>query len=137
MDAFFQKLSDWIQKLWRSKGPNRPPVEPEGARVHRVFEPGKPRFQLRRGEEGLSVFDANKVRADEIIPFFRPGSRIITRETQWIESFGLRIVPTPGAPELPRHLRESHAVILPALGMTRKQFKHALQSLEQAARAEA
>jgi hypothetical protein len=29
--------------------------------LHRVFEDGKPKFQLRKGEEGLSVFDADEL----------------------------------------------------------------------------
>jgi hypothetical protein len=60
--------------------------------VHRVFEPTKPRFQLRPGEEGLSVFDAQSVNPEDVLPHFRPGSQITTQEIQSIESQGLKVV---------------------------------------------
>ncbi len=49
-----------------------------------------------------------------------------------VESFGLRVVATPGDPALPRLLQEHHLDIQPGEGMTRKQFKQALKALEQA-----
>ena len=100
--------------------------------IHRVYNAGKPRFQLRQGEEGLSVFDANNVTPAEILPSFRPGSLVTTHEISTIESFGLSVVPTPGDPTLPLRLRESHMEIRASEGMTRKQFKAALRSLERA-----
>ena len=49
--------------------------------VLRVTEPGHPTFQLRKGEEGLSVFDpvavAPPLTTVEILENFRPGSFVI------------------------------------------------------------
>ena len=53
--------------------------------VHRVFEDAKPKFQLRKGEEGLSVCDADKLLEEEILPNFRPGSRLTTQQRELIE----------------------------------------------------
>jgi hypothetical protein len=100
--------------------------------IHRVYNAGKPRFQLRQGEEGLSVFDATNVTPAQILSSFRLGSLVTTVGTSMIESFGLRVVRTPGDPTLPRLLQDNHMEIRPVAGMTRKQFKAALRSLEQA-----
>jgi hypothetical protein len=91
-----------------------------------------PRFQLRQGEEGLSAFDAEKVTPADILPSFRPGSLITTQEISTIEAFGLIVLKTPGDPKLPQLLQDNHMEIRPGDGMTRKQFKAALQALEQA-----
>jgi len=136
MKALVRDCLDWInQLLGRRHGPEasgRPHEKP--VRVHRVFEKGKPRFQLRQGEEGVSVFDARKVKPEDILPSFREGSLVTTQDTETIESFGLQVVKTPGDPRLPRLLQENHAVILAGNGMTRKQFKQALKALEDATR---
>ena len=100
--------------------------------VHRVYQPGKPRFQLRQGEEGISLFDAELVTPAEILPHYRPGSRVTTQEIATIESFGLKVVETPGDPGLPDLLRNNHLEIRPGDAMTRKQFKATLKALEQA-----
>ena len=97
-----------------------------------MYNAGKPRFQLRQGEESLSTFDADKVTPVDILPSFRPGSLITTQEISKIESFGLSVVQTPGDPMLPQLLRDNHMEIRPAAGMTRNQFKAALRALEQA-----
>lgn len=51
--------------------------------VVRVDEPGRPSFQLRRGEEGLSVFDPDSVHPPlteaEILEAFRPGNVVVVR----------------------------------------------------------
>ena len=98
--------------------------------IHRVYNAGKPRFQLRRGEEGLSAFDADNLTPAEILPSFRSGSLITTLEIPTIEGFGLCVVSTPGDPSLPRSLRDNHMEIRPGDGMSRKQFKAALRDLE-------
>jgi hypothetical protein len=102
--------------------------------VVRVTEPGKPPFQLRKGEEGISVFDLEAVHPtlteDEILDSFRPGSQAIARSVVEIEQNGLRVVPILGAGPLPLRLREAHAEIHPGPGMTRAQFKQALKELE-------
>ena len=103
-----------------------------GPSIHRVYNAGKPRFQLRQGEEGLSVFDADKVTPADILPSFRPDSLVTTHEISTIESFGLSVVRTAGNPALPRLLQENHMEIRPIEGLTRKQFKEALRRLEQA-----
>ena len=53
--------------------------------VHRVTERGKPGFQLRKGEEGLSVFDATKAGEEGMRSHFREGSEIRTRTILEIE----------------------------------------------------
>jgi hypothetical protein len=100
----------------------------------RVSEPGKPGFQLRKNEEGLSVFDTEAVDPsltdDEILDAFRTQSRLIFRSRQEIEAKDLTIVPIPGSAALPLRLREAHAEIRRGPNMTRGQFKKALQELE-------
>ena len=99
--------------------------------VHRVYNAGKPRFQLRQGEEAISVFDAEKLTPVDILPSFRLGSLIATPAISTIESLGLIVVPTPGDPKLPQWLQDNHMDIRPGDGMTRNQFKAALRALEQ------
>jgi hypothetical protein len=98
--------------------------------VHRVYNAGKPRFQLRQGEEAISVFDAEKLTPADILPSFRPGSLIATQAISTIESFGLIVVHTPGDPKLPKLLQDNHMDIRPGDGMTRNQFKAAPKALE-------
>ena len=102
--------------------------------VVRVAEPGRPAFQLRKGEEGLSLFDPDLVdpplTESEILEVFRPGSIVVARSTVAVESKGLRIVPIPGAEPLPPRMRAAHIEIRPGVGMTRAEFKQALKELE-------
>lgn len=100
--------------------------------VPRAYNAGKPRFQLRQGEEGLLAFDAEKVTPADILPSFRPGSLITTQEIATIESFGLTVIHTPGDPALPQLLQDNHMEARPGDGMSRQQFKAALRALEQA-----
>jgi hypothetical protein len=89
---------------------------------------------LRPGEDGISVFDREAVDPplsdDEIAAHFRPGSRIVIKSIETIAAVGLRVTPIPGADTLPVRLQLAHAEIQPGQGMTRKQFKDALRSLE-------
>jgi len=105
-----------------------------GEEYIRVGEPGKPFFQLRPGEEGISVFDPYAVNpplsADEVLQSFRPGSVVVIRSRMTIVAAGLKVVPAPGAGHLPVRLRDAHAEIQPGPGMTRPLFKRALRSLE-------
>jgi len=100
----------------------------------RVATPGRPAFQLRKGEEGLSVFDLDAVDPPlteaEILSCFRPGSRVVVRSVSEIEGGGLTVIPVPGAAPLPSRLRDAHAEIRPGPGMPRDRFKQALQELE-------
>ena len=100
----------------------------------RVTETGKPGFQLRKGEEGLSVFDTEAVEpplADaEILEAFRADSQLISRSRDEIEAKGLVVVPVPGSASLPSRLCNAHAEIRFGSGMTRGQFKKALQEIE-------
>ncbi len=100
----------------------------------RVSEPGKPAFQLRKGEEGLSVFDTEGVEpsltADEILAAFRPGSQAVSRSREEIEAVELIIVPMAGSTSLPPRLRDAHVEIRRRPTMTRNEFKNALQELE-------
>jgi len=98
--------------------------------VHRVVTPGKPQFQLRQGETGLSVFDASKVGPEDILPHFREGSQIVTRPVSEIKAQGLTVGPTPGDAGLPQHLQDAHMEIGPGSDMTRNQFKQAIKKLE-------
>jgi 2-iminoacetate synthase ThiH len=102
--------------------------------VVRVAEPGKPAFQLRKGEEGISVFDLQAVKPPlteaEILDGFRVGNQTIVRSVAEIEQKGLQVVPIPGAEPLPERLRQAHAEIRPSPGMTRGQFKQILKELE-------
>jgi len=98
--------------------------------VLRVVEPGKPQFQLRQGEQGLSVFDAGRVGPDDILPSFREGSQAVSRGVVEIEGCGLSVVCSPGNATLPKILQDAHLEIRPGEGMTRKQFKKALKGLE-------
>jgi hypothetical protein len=103
--------------------------------VVRVVAPGRPAFQLRKGEEGLSVFDPGAVDPpltdSEILSGFRPGSQAVVRSVQEIEGKGLLVIPVPGAAPLPPRLRDAHAEIRPGPGMTRDRFKQALKELEE------
>ncbi|MBI3823278.1 MAG: hypothetical protein HY289_11465 [Planctomycetes bacterium] len=100
----------------------------------RVAEPGRPSFQLRKNEEGLSVFDSDAVdpplSGDEILDAFRADSLLVSRSRQGVEAKGLTIVKIEGSAVLPARLREAHAEIRRGLNMTRAQFKKALQELE-------
>ena len=111
--------------------------------VHRVFEEGNPKFQLRPGEEGLSVFDANAVGPEDVLPHFREGSLLTTRQIAEIEKRNLQVLSTPGHESLPQHLIDAHMEIRPSVEMIqeaaaqglsqkalRKRFKKALKELE-------
>lgn len=102
--------------------------------VVRVGSAGQPAFQLRRGEEGLSVFDPDAVdpplTEDELLDAFRPGSVLLYRTADQITALGLEVVPTDGADTLPLRLRLVHAEIRPGRGMARPAYKTALKGLE-------
>jgi hypothetical protein len=101
--------------------------------ILRVTEPGRPAFQLRKGEEGISVFVLEAADPPltevEILAAFRPGSQSILLDQSEVESKGLAVVSVPGANSLPERLREAHAELRPGAQMTRAQFKQALQEL--------
>ena len=102
--------------------------------VIRVAELGRPAFQLRKGEERLSVFLLGAVDPPldeaEVLGSFRQGSFAVIRSIAEIEGKGLRVVSDPGPESLPARLQSSHAVILPGPEMTRSVFKQALKELE-------
>lgn len=108
--------------------------EPTVAVVARVGVPGLPAFQLRKGEEGLSVFDPAAVdpplTEGEILGAFRPGSVVLYRTVARLAGLGLELRPTEGADTLPDRLRAAHQEIRPGPGMTRTVFKTALKELE-------
>src|SRR5260370_12843814 len=70
--------------------------------VVRVVTPGKPKFQLRPDERGISVFDPQAVspplREAEILGAFRLGSQTVRRSRAEIEAKGLRAIPLPRDP---------------------------------------
>lgn len=102
--------------------------------VVRVTEGDRPAFQLRPGEEGISVFQPGLVDPSltetEVLDAFRPGSRLVTRSIAEVEAKGLSVVPTLGVPPLPERLQYAHAEIRAGASMTRKEFKQALKELE-------
>lgn len=109
--------------------------EPTVAVVARVGTSGAPAFQLRKGEERLSVFDPAGVEpplAEEEIPdAFRPGSVVVYRTVAEITGHGLTLAPTEGADTLPERLRTAHREIRPGPAMTRNQLKAAPRELEE------
>jgi hypothetical protein len=113
------------------------PTLPESAAetVVRVGMPGTSAFVLRKGEEGLSVFDPRAVESpvtdDEILDAFRPGSILVERSGERIAALGLVIVATEGAATLPDRVRAAHREIRPGAGMSRPAFKAALKMLEE------
>jgi hypothetical protein len=113
----------------RSTSPSPPPRV-----VVRIVTPGDPKFQLRKGEAGISVFDPQAVSPQlteaEVVSGFRPGSVAVTRSVDDIEAKGLQVVAVLGASTLPPRLQQAHAEIVPGPGMTRAQFKNALKGLE-------
>ena len=102
--------------------------------VLRVASPGQPAFQLRKGEQGLSVFRIGAVEPpltdDEILGAFRPGSIVVHRSGSQIAAMGLQLVSSPGAPFLPDRLQAAHEEIRPGDGMDRATFKEKLRDLE-------
>ena len=108
--------------------------EQKFAVVVRVASPDRPAFQLRKGEEGISVFDPDAVQPplndEEILEAFRPGSVVVYRTRAQIEELGLRVVAVEGAETLPERLCECHREIQQAGSMERPQFKNALRELE-------
>src|SRR5262245_10867688 len=102
--------------------------------IVRVAIPDHPAFQLRKGEEGISVFEVTAIEpaltVEEILESFRSGSHSVTRSVADIEAKGLQVVPVEGAELLPERLRRAHREIRPGPGMNREQFKRALRELE-------
>jgi hypothetical protein len=100
----------------------------------RVFTPGNRKFQLRKGELGISVFDPGAVNPPltetEILASFRPGSQSVSRTEAEIHAQGLTIISVPGGSQLPYRLQMAHVEIQAGLGMKRDQFKAALKRLE-------
>src|SRR5947209_10083697 len=105
-----------------------------GEQFIRVGEPGRPFFQLRPGEQGVSVFDPYLVDPpltdDEVLQSFRLGSAVVVKSMDDLAAAGLTAVSLPGAASLPQRLRHAHMEIHPGPGMSRARFKQALRSLE-------
>lgn len=102
--------------------------------VLRVASPVHPAFQLRKGEEGLSVFVPSAIEPplthEEVLEAFRPGSYILERSSEEIEKLGLLLVEMLGHESLPDRLRAAHYEITPSGDMDRRAFKAALGNLE-------
>ena len=102
--------------------------------VVRVADPGHPAFQLRKGEEGLSVFDPVAVvpplTTAEILEQLPTRKPVVVCSREEIAAQGLDVVPVPGGEPLPPRLRDAHAEIRPRAGMARAEFKQALKELE-------
>jgi hypothetical protein len=99
----------------------------------RVVEPGRSAYQLRKGEEGISVFDTEALEPaltqSEVLEGFRHGSQTVSCSRAEVESRGLVIVPIKGADSLPGRLREAHAEFRKGPEMSRGQFKQLLKEL--------
>jgi len=110
------------------------PKYPQGGQkpewVKRVYVNGYPQYQLRQGEEGLSIFDA-KISDADILGKFRSGSMIEIKRTDEIESKGLIVLQTHGdcAHFQNDELEDNHCEIRPGPGMNRSQFKVTLKTL--------
>jgi hypothetical protein len=102
--------------------------------IVRVFTPGQPAFQLRKGEEGVSVFDLEAVDPPltefEVLDAFRSGSQILSKTSEEIEALGLELVVVAGTEPLSLRLQTAHREIRPGRNMTRQSFKQALRELE-------
>ena len=100
----------------------------------RISEPGKPAFQWRKGEHGISVFDRDGIDPplgdEELLEVFREGRVLVERTTQDIEAHGLIVVPISGAPSLPVRRQTAHAEIRCSSGMARNEFQKRLTELE-------
>lgn len=109
-------------------------AEPVVAVIVRIGTPGLPAFQLRKGEEGLSVFDPAAVdpplTEEELLDAFRAGSTLVYRPVSQITSLGLELVPVEGAAALPERVRTAHREIRPGSGLGRPAFKERLKELE-------
>ncbi|REJ90508.1 MAG: hypothetical protein DWQ34_17155 [Planctomycetota bacterium] len=99
----------------------------------RVTAPDRHPFQLRRGEEGVSVFDTDGVAPElttaEILAAFRPGSGYVELTREDVEAVGLEVVAVPGGTTLPERLQIAHREIRPPTDMSRSQFKALLRNL--------
>jgi hypothetical protein len=100
----------------------------------RVVLPGQRPFQLRKDEEGLSLFDVDladpPLDESEILQCFREGSMLKFIRREDIEQAGLSVLTIRGEEILPERLQAAHVEIHPGPGMTRKAFKQALKELE-------
>lgn len=108
--------------------------EPSVAFLMRVASPDRLAFQLRKGEQGLSVFDPDgsepPLTEEEILDAFCLGSVVVYRTHTQIKGLGLEIVICEGAEMLPERLRVAHREIRPRAGMNRSSFKTAIKELE-------
>jgi hypothetical protein len=118
------------EKCAKCGKPKYPESGQKPALVKRVYESGKPQYQLRQGEEGLSIFDA-KISDVAILAKFRAGADIDTKSVDEIEGKGLTVVQTHGDCEYLQNdeLEDNHWEIRPGPGMARSQFKAALKTL--------
>ncbi len=102
--------------------------------VIRVAQLGKRAFQLRSGEQGISVFVSVLVdpplTESEVLDGFRPGSIAVIRADDDILTKGLVIVPVPGTGPLPDRFKQAHPEIRAGSKMSRTEFKRVLEELE-------
>jgi hypothetical protein len=101
------------------------------ASVIRVAEVGKAAFALRKGEEGLSVFDPHAVEPpledEEVLNAFRPGCHLLHRFLSVIVNLGLEVLVVQGAASLPTRLQDAHREIRPEPQMDRAAFQEVAQ----------
>ena len=105
-------------------------TDPKPQEVSRVYEDGKPKYQLASGEEGLSVFGGMSADAVMGAASWRPGSKVETKSVADIEAQGLTVVQTHGDCDfLNGEAQDKHWEIQPSPGDSRNDFKKKLTTL--------
>lgn len=105
-------------------------IAPKPEEVSRVVEEGQPKYQLKSGEEGLSVFAGMSDTAILGAAAWREGSSVETKKVSDIEAAELTLVQTHGDCDfLNEDGQDKHWEIRMAEGDTRNEFKAKLKSL--------
>lgn len=111
-------------------GKNKKGSDEKPETVSRVVEEGQPKYQLKSGEEGLSVF-AN-MSDQEVMDSanWRDGSSIDKKSVADLEDKGLTVEQTHGDCDfLDDKGQDNHFEIRPGQGMTRNEFKKIIKEL--------
>lgn len=101
--------------------------------LSRVATPGKKAFELRQGENGISVFHQKgldpHISDAELLEEFREDSRIVKISYKDLIRMGFTVEWVEGDEALPQRLREAHYEIRPGEGMNRNAFKKKIKEL--------
>lgn len=105
----------------------------EEGELSRIATPGKKAFELRQGENGISVFHQKGVDpniSDEgLLENFREGSHIVKISYNDLIEMGFTVVWVEGDEDLPQNLRDAHYEIRPGAEMNRNAFKKKIKEL--------